>query len=78
MYMQDAAQGLELRCTSVEGELKHFGGGRDQRQIEGGVAAVNKYGHKALTCEKLDYVTAQSDLLCFLDNAALKNVSCAG
>lgn len=58
LYMQDAVQGLELRCLSVEGELKHFGGGRDQRQADGGVAAVKKYGQKALTCENLDYVTA--------------------
>lgn len=39
---------------------------------------MKKHGHKALTCGKLDYVSAQSDLLCFLDNTTFKNVFCAG
>lgn len=77
VYMQDAAQGLELRCMSVEGELKHFEGGRDKTELDGGVTAVQKYGHKALTCRKLDYVTAESDSLCFLDSTTLRNVSSA-
>ena len=57
-YTQDAAEGLGLGYVSVEGEWKHFGGGKDQRELDRGVTAVKKYGHKALTCRKLDYVSS--------------------
>lgn len=56
-YMQDAGKGLGLECMSVAGKWKHFCG-RDQRELDGGVSAVKKYGHKALTCRKLDYVSS--------------------
>lgn len=56
-YMQDAAEGLGLWCVRMERKWKHFGGGKDQRELDGKVTAVKKYVHKALTCRKLDYVS---------------------
>lgn len=51
-------RGAWAQGVSVEGEWKHFGGGNDQRELGGGVTAVKKYGHKALTCRKLDHVSS--------------------
>lgn len=65
-YMQDAAEGLGLEWMSVAGKWKHFGG-KDQRGLDGGVSAVKKYGHKALTCRKLDYVSSAAHrVTCFV------------
>lgn len=39
-YTQDAAEGFGLRCVSVEGERKHSGGGKDQREPNRGVQTL--------------------------------------